>query len=485
MLEAVLTVLLLGGSQATANVCVSPKGNGCFITIQAAIDSVSTPNTTIVVQPGTYSATCNSPACSVATISSAAPNGSSLTGLILQCTRKEGQSAILDATSLDHAVYVSGVNRVTIQGCIAANAAREGILVENADNVHLVANEVKENDQAMGFTVGKGSPPCPTFVSPGTPGTGAIQCCPDAFSGGPGNFPEDNDDCGEGIHLRGVSNSVVEGNWVHDNIGGILLTDETSPNYNNLVVNNNSSNNRLFGGDCGVTLPSHSPCSPTSTDASGCQGFNPTAQANGVFHNEVVDNVLIGNGAAGAGVFANPGAPPGEATLAYGNLIADNVVKENGQPGIAIHVHAANGNADNNVIVENVVSGNGGDAEAVPGTPPPGMGIEVLSNASLGGGFSPASPIAGTIISQNKVSNEDFDLWVGNTATNVRVFLNDLLGRGASGIANAGSGTVTATDDYWGCPGGPGASGCSSISNTSGGTVISKPFLSHPVNPED
>jgi parallel beta-helix repeat protein len=76
---------------------------------------------------------------------------------------------------LDHAVYVSGVNHVTIQGCVGENAAREGILVENADNVDVADNEAKNNDRAMAATVGKGSPPCPTFVSPGTPGTGAIQ----------------------------------------------------------------------------------------------------------------------------------------------------------------------------------------------------------------------------------------------------------------------------------------------------------------------
>jgi hypothetical protein len=53
-----------------------------------------------------------------------------------------------------------------------------------------------------------GPPPCPTFVPPGG---GVKVCCPDAFAGGPGNFPNDNDDCGEGIHLRSVTSSVVEG----------------------------------------------------------------------------------------------------------------------------------------------------------------------------------------------------------------------------------------------------------------------------------
>jgi parallel beta-helix repeat protein len=479
-LAALLINSLPNGAQASSNLCVNPGGSqGCFSTIQAAIDSVSAPNTIIVVRPGTYTASCTAPACSVATISSAAANGSSLAGLTLQCTGGKWPAVILDATSLDHGVYVSGVNHVTVKGCIGENAAREGILVENADNVDVANNEVKNNDRAMAATIGKGNPPCPTFVSP-APG-GAITCCPDAFSGGPGNFPEDNDDCGEAIHLRSVTNSVVKGNWVHDNIGGILLTDETGPSHNNLITNNNSSHNLAFGGDCGVTLPSHIACTSSSTDVTGCTlaaPINGVFQGNGVFHNAVVGNILIHNGAAGTGVFANPGIPPGAATKAYGNLISDNLVKDNGQPGIGIHVHAANGNANNNMIVENILSGNGGDSEA-EGSSPPDTGIEVLSNGNFPP-FSSAAPIVGTIISQNKVFNEDVDVWVGNTKTAANIFLSDLLGASAIGVENAGTGSVTATNDFWGCPHGPGSAGCSSIS----GTVVSSPFLSRPANPE-
>jgi hypothetical protein len=478
-----LTVLMLAlwaviasVAHAHSGLCVNSNGdNGCSTTVQAAIDSVSAPSSKIIIQPGTYTASCNGPACSVAMIGSAAANGPSLNGLTLQCVG----SATLDATNLDHAVYISGVNEVTIQGCAAKNAARESILVENADNVHIANNEVAANDQAMAATVGQGTPPCPTFISPGAPGTQAIQCCPDAFKGGPGSFPQDNDDCGEGVHLRSVSHSVIEGNSVHDNIGGILVTDETGPSDDNLITNNNSSHNQAFGGDCGITLPSHLACTSASTDATGCAQAPPVNgifQGYGVFHNAVIGNVLQHNGASGAGVFANPGIPPGAATKAFGNLLAGNIVEDNGQPGLAIHVHAANGDADNNVLIGNILSGNGGDAEA-EGSSPPTTGIEVLSNGSFGNGFSTAAPIVGTAISQNQISDEDIDVWVGNTATDVNAFLNDLIGIGATGINNAGTGVVTATDNWWGCPQGPGASGCSGVT----GTVVSSPFLLQPV----
>ncbi len=455
--------------------CVNPGGTqGCYKTIQAAINAVSVKDARIVVQNGTYTAKCSAPACSVATISSAAPNGASLVGLTLQCNPTRGKTVVLNAAALDHAIYVSGVNQTTIEGCVARNASREGILVENSNNVNVADNTVANNDLALGTTVGKGTPACPTF---NPPGGNVIVCCPDAFSGGPGNFPEDNDDCGEGLHLRGVSNSVVQGNTVQNNVGGILISDETGMASNNLITGNTSQNNTLFGGDCGITLPSHTACTPTSTDATGCTpapAVGGILQANGVVGNVVIGNVLRHNGASGTGIFANPGAPPGAATNASGNLISNNVVQNNGQPGIAIHVHAANGIADNNVIVGNTVSGNGGDSEG-EGAMPPNTGIEVLSNGSLGAPFSPAAPIVGTIISNNDVSKESIDIWVGNNATSANIFLNDLPGKGAKGVDNAGTGSVTATDNWWGCAAGPGTPNCSSTA----GTVLSSPFLAH------
>ncbi len=472
--------LSAGGAQASSALCVNQQGSGnSYSTIQGAIDAVSAADTTIIVQPGTYSAACTGPACSVAAIAATASNASSLSGLTLECGNgKRHRSVVLDATGLDHAVYVSGVNGVTVEGCVAENADREGILVEDASNAHVLNNNVTNNDQSMANAPSG----CPTFTPPGTPigpGAYAPQCCADAYANGPGNFPDDNDDCGEGIHLRSVIDSVVKGNHVHGNIGGILMTDETGPNKDNLIVGNNSSDNTEFGGDCGVTLASHLACAPGSTDATGC---TPVTSGNmfdagyGVTDNGVIGNVLNGNGASGAGAFANPGIPPGGETEASGNLIANNIVKNNGQPGIAIHVHAAGGSADDNTIVGNVVSGNGGDAEAIP-TSTPKMGIEVLSNGNFPP-FAPAEPIDGTTISQNKVSNEGVDVWVGNTTTDANVFLNDLAGRGAIGVDNGGNGTVAAPVNYWGCPHGPGAGGCSSAS----GNVETDPFLSHPAN---
>lgn len=475
----VVTLMTIAGTATRSDattLCVNKKGSGgCYSTIQAAIDAVQSTDApaTIVVAPGKYTATCGGPACSVASISSSNPNGDFLVGLTLKCREVNGRSVVLDATGLDHAVYISDENGVKVQGCVAENAGREGILVEDSSNVTIRKNEVMDNDKSLSQ-----SPPCPTFVPPN--GSTIPYCCQSA---GSTNFPEDNDDCGEGIHLRSVTASVVEGNSVHNNVGGILLTDETGPNEGNLIAGNVSRHNTL---DCGITLASHTECTSGSTDVTGC---TPLANAGyGVVYNSVVGNKSIGNGAAGVGAFANPGSPTdgGAATDASSNLISDNVLKNNGQPGVAIHVHAENGRANHNVVIENVISGNGGDGEAVPGSPPPGMGIEVLSNGSFGNSFGAASPILGTTISQNKVSGEPIDVWVGNTETSATVFLNDLNGAGKTGVRNDGTGTVVATDNWWNCPKGPGGGpSCSVVGGTGSAHVLSTPYLHHSISPED
>lgn len=460
--------------------CVNNSGSsGCYENIQAAIAAVSSPATTIVIAPGTYSATCYNPACAVAAVA----GSSNLNGLTLRCRSVNGRVAVLNAAGLDHAIYISGVNSVTVEGCVVENAGREGILVENADNVRIKANEVRRNDLSLLHTGG-----CPSVNPAGAPmpGGGIVPfCCPDAWKGPPllANFPDDNDDCGEGIHLRSVTDAVVQGNFVHGNAGGILITDETGVSENNLIFSNLSRNNL---GDCGITLASHVECGAGSTDATGCSSGEANA-GYGVIHNSVVGNRSIGNGAAGVGAFANPGAPPGAATVASGNLISDNITRNNGHPGVSIHAHAGNSNLDNNVIVENVVSGNGGDPESEGGKAPSTIGIELFSASAalVGSGFLPASPIRGTVISQNKVSDEDIDVWVGATQTDARVLLNDLNGAGKTGILNDGSGAITGIDNWWSCPQGPGGGSACSNAVPGNGTIAVSPFLRTPVSPEE
>jgi len=87
------------------------------------------------------------------------------------------------------------------------------------------------------------------------------------------------------------------------------------------------------------------------------------------------------------------------------------------------------------------------------------------------------SPITGTVISQNRISNESLDIVV-NTPANVAAHLNKLHGSGSTGVQNVSTGIVDATENWWGCADGPGAYPCSKVNGP--GTVLFSPWLTKP-----
>jgi hypothetical protein len=135
---------------------------------------------------------------------------------------------------------------------------------------------------------------------------------------------------------------------------------------------------------------------------------------------------------AGVGIFTSvPGA------AAYSNFVINNVLTGNGLPGVTMHSHTPGQTLTNNVIVGNTISGNGADNEdaTTPGT----AGINVFG----------VSSIAGTIIAQNTISGEAYDVVVnGPGAVNVQ---RNSFAAGAVGVANLSSGTVNADGNWWGC----------------------------------
>jgi hypothetical protein len=128
-----------------------------------------------------------------------------------------------------------------------------------------------------------------------------------------------------------------------------------------------------------------------------------------------------------------------------------------------MHSHTLGQNLNDNVIVGNHISGNHADTEDAA-TPGP-TGINVFG----------VSPVTGTIISGNVINGEAEDI-VTNTPALVAAHINDLLG-GQIGVDNLGSGTVDATENWWGSPGGPGKHGAT----TAKGTVSFTPWLIHPI----
>jgi hypothetical protein len=346
--------------------------------------------------------------------------------------------SIINAVGLPNGIYINGfvipgLSKVVVTGFTIENANFEGILVTNASFVTIWHNEVINNDRRLNPSV----PSC---------------------NGIPDFETNESFDCGEGIHLIGVDHSTVVNNISEKNSGGILLSDETSATHHNLIIGNLVRDNPF---DCGITLASHSPA-PSSGLTSP-----PGIYSNTIAKNESSRNGLQVPGAgAGVGLFA-----PGPGNKVYANVVIDNLLKDNGLPGVAMHNHAVSPtgippvNLNDNVIVGNHISGNGPDTDdaATPGR----TGINVFGLAS----------ITGTLITGNVIENEADDI-VAKTPGQVNVHLNDLLGGDMNiGVDNIGTGTVDATENWWGCPQGPDKDGCTTVS----GAVTFTPWLRHPI----
>lgn len=412
-----------------ATLCVNPNPHsGCYSTIAAAVGAAGAGDT-VAVAPGIYneSVTITKPLSLIGagapqtTIDAAGqPNGIFIDGFV-------------DASTPGH----NTLSQVTVSGFTVKNANFEGILVRNASQVTLRDNNVRNNDRAL-------DPQNGTCA-----GISAFET-------------NEGFDCGEGIHLIGVDHSTVTGNTSAGNAGGILLSDETGPTDANVIAGNSVHDNPF---DCGITLASHAPA--TISGSSLPFGvFDNTIMANDSFNN----GLGVNGGGAGVGLFA-----PGPGNQNYGNVVVGNRLTGNGQPGVAIHNHAPpipnkpKIVLANNVIVGNFIAGNGPDPDVETGASAVATGISLLG----------ATPVTGTVITGNVITKESTDIAINNAGDVVDVHLNNLLGGGA-GIANLGAGAVAAGENWWGCPRGPGAAGCTSVS---GANVVTTPFLTQPVRP--
>ena len=276
-----------------------------------------------------------------------------------------GDAATIDAAGHLNGIVISGAESAgtSVHGFTIVNASLEGIFANKTSGLTISGNTLMHNDAAGPFD--------PLCI----------------------NQP---DDCGEALHLQTVTGSTVSGNFVQDNVGGILLTDEDGPTAGNTIRGNSVLDNSK---DCGITLASH-----------WFQFGSPAAPGvSGIYNNKVLDNVANGNGAAGIGVFAGP---PGGA--AWGNLVQGNTAENNGLPGIAVHSHTAFQNVNDNVIVNNALAGNGVDddlASLVPEADAP-TGISVMADVlTIAPPVLPASPIDRIVVAANRISDEHFGIF--------------------------------------------------------------------------
>ncbi len=413
--RAAVVCAVLSNLAMAATLCVNPGGtSGCYATIGAAVTAAK-PGDRISIAGGQYAE-----------------------GVVvnkpLALVGAGSGSTIINAKGLANGIYIDGLDNpglsnVLITGLTVMNANFEGILVTNASYVVIAQNQVTANAQSL---------------------DAAGETCP----GQPVFETSEAQDCGEGIHLVGVDHSTVSNNVVELNSGGILLSDETGMTHDNLILSNSVQENAY---DCGITLASHPP-SPQASSKLPYGVFNNVIEGN-----YSANNGHAGGGGAGIGIFA-----PGPGNMNFGNRIVGNVIQNNGHPGVTMHNHAAPPgapgiNLNDNVIVGNFISGNGADTAdaATPGT----TGIDVYSVA----------PVYGTVIAQNTIVNEAVGVVMNNPGT-MEAHMNNL--PDGKAVANLGAGVVNATMNFFGCAGGPGTTGCGTVS---GSLVTTAPWLSAPV----
>ena len=423
--------LLFATPVQAATLCVD-KHNlpGCMSTISAAVEAAAAGDT-IKVGPGTF-------------------REDVVIGKPLSLIGSGRDQTIIDATGLANGVYVDGydnggVAEVAVSGFTIRNANFEGILVEEGDAISIWGNVVRGNDRSL---------------------QAANAACP----GLPVFETNEGQDCGEGIHLIGTVHSTVSDNLVEQNSGGILVTDETTTSHDNVITRNLVQNNAFA---CGITLASHAayikpgqPVPPSGPPlAYGV--YNNTILENDSFHN----GFGVAGGGAGVGLFA-----PGPGNRTYANAVTSNRLIGNSMPGVAVHNHynsnpqggksgATNPDVSRNAIVGNYIAGNGPDPD-VPTTV--STGISVLG----------VTPVVDLVVAHNVIEDEEIAV-AFNSASTLELHLNDFATRHV-GVANMNpGGNVNATEDWWGCSGGPKAQGCA---GATGIGVVYAPWLSRPVD---
>ena len=308
------------------------------------------PRDTIVIRPGIYRESGNANVVKPG-----------LTGLRITSIGSAART-IINAKGNANGLLIQA-SGVSVTGLTIKNANLEGILAEpplsswpqgptsapaGISHLTIAGNAVVHNDRAYDTSL----PP--------------DAACPSSLT--------DADDCGEGLHLLGVSWSKVIGNNVSHNVGGILVSDggfgiSVGPAAHDLIAYNRSTDNAF---DCGITLPGHDPRAVATT---GPNAGQPQPNLAGVYDNHVVHNVSSDNGAAGL-----LDATPYPGAGSYDNFFADNSASGNGNAGFVLHSHAPLQDVSGIVVVGNRIGQNNLAGDPDTGVMPT-TGVMLLSVA--------------------------------------------------------------------------------------------------------
>ena len=356
------------------------KGNSCgsarFRTIQSAVNAARSGGT-VVVCAGTYheQVVLAKPLSLVGQRATIDEKG--VTPTFKVTLPGLGTQTIFAAVVIDS-------SRVTLSGLTVRNAQGEGVLAAGLGGP--VSGIVISHDSVVNNDLGGGVPPKSPY----------FECAAEGQAPG---------DCGEGVHFAGnVARSTISGNFISDNSGGVLLSDDVGPTHDNVVENNVVTGNAT---DCGITVPGHNP------NALSAKGVPQPAVA-GVYRNLIKDNVVTDNGVEGEGagvLFANAG--PG--TASYDNQVQGNYIAGNGLSGVTMHAHTLGKgqfeDLSGNVIVGNAIGKNNLDGDTLDS---PASPVDLKTTGVLV--FSGGTPVTVTI-TRNIIFDNSIGIWLSKPVT--------------------------------------------------------------------
>jgi hypothetical protein len=221
------------------------------------------------------------------------------------------------------------------------------------------------------------------------------------------NYLWDNGDVG--VDINGSSYSQVTGNYsAHNEGGGYLVADDVGPSSHNVVGWNVATGNP---GGCGVIVAGHSTAGVTYTLVTG---------------NWLSHNGTLKSSGGGAGVVI-ASEVPGE-TVAY-TTVAGNHIWGNGLAGVTVHVHEPNQDFNGTKIIGNWIGQNntlGDPIGLFASTATNAKNYAVADTKTTGILAATASPVTGTVIAGNHISDNHFGIFLEDLSTVTTANVNGL-----------------------------------------------------------
>ena len=328
--------------------------------------------------------------------------------------------------------------------------------------------------------------------------TPTIQSAVDAASDGdtivvcPGTYPETVVDGGKaltftsqtpgGATVDGGGDSAFTLAGVGSSLDGFVLTGATTATDTPaafLQGDNEKVTNSTFTGDSNgatifgknVMFIGNTVVKPNTTGSSGAAGFffNSGGGTNGL----VQGNTFTGNFGDAAVNVADPATPASNLTITgntVDNTAGGNFVVAGGTAGLIVEGNSVTGGENNTGILllgadtgysitRNVISGRS-NASAV-------------SISSTGDPNTPYAVNGGGDVSMNSFKGNLRGINVFSASGTVTAHLNVFVGNSEAAIKNTTNAVASATNNFYGCNGGPGATGCDAIA----GNVNASPYL--------